>query len=172
MKPFLAFGDDEAERAARLWGLNCGPAALAAIAGVSLEAVRGMIPGFEARRYTSPTMMRAGVAAAGLTIVRDDRGRVEEAGRLVAPALIRVQWGGPWTERRPDGSVPNPRWGYRATHWIATAVGAEVPLWIFDVNAGWTTPADWQGRVVPMLTATIRRASGAWWTTHTWTVRR
>ena len=60
---------------------------------------------------------------------------------------------------------------YGNTHWIATQ-RSDGSLWIFDINSSWTTPADWQQRIVPMLVAGIPRATGNWWTTHTWTIGR
>lgn len=162
--PPLAFSEDDVQRAAEEWNCNCGPGALAALLGMTLGQVRTVITGFEERGYMSPTMMRAAVEAAGLRIICDDRRECRSPSLFPPERLIRIQWEGPWT--KPEG---NPRWAYGATHWIATRV-KDGRLWIFDINAGWTTPAYWQDRVVPMITDTIRRATGGWFATHTWAV--
>jgi hypothetical protein len=50
---------DDLARANDEWGANCGPGALAAIMDLTLDEVRPHLPGFEAKRYTNPTMMFA-----------------------------------------------------------------------------------------------------------------
>src|ERR1700753_3352718 len=46
------------EAAHESWGCNCGPGAVAAICGLTLDAVRALFgPEFEAKGYTNPTLM-------------------------------------------------------------------------------------------------------------------
>lgn len=55
------FTEADAQRAYDEWGANCGPNALAFALQIPLEEVRDVIPQFDERRYTSPTMMRQAV---------------------------------------------------------------------------------------------------------------
>lgn len=191
------FTEEEAEQAATEWGFNCGPTALAFAARVSLSAVRGMIPGFEQKRYTSPTMMKQGIANLGREFEPRLAGMSLDTTMLGRIAVVRVQWTGPWTQ---PGS--NPRWAYNYTHWICSWLSTETALlsdkevseevdidpecdkakdeekgdWvipqgtsmIFDVNGGIQTLARWQGEIVPLLTALHKRADGGWFPTHVW----
>ena len=165
--PMLAFSHADAERALQEWGANCGPGALAAVLSLPLAAVRHAIPDFERRRYTSPTMMRAALAALRVQIVRDERDRETDPERFPTHGLVRVQWEGPWTV---PGS--NPRWAYGRTHWVASHANGPGAMWIFDINAGWTPSDYWAAIVVPSLTIGYARATGQWWATHRWTVGR
>jgi len=51
------FSAADAERAADEWGMNCGPGAIAAIFGLTLDQVRPFMGDFERKRYTNPTLM-------------------------------------------------------------------------------------------------------------------
>src|SRR5262245_10223328 len=73
--PDLAFTWEQCERAQRDWGFNCGPAALAAAVGCSIEEVRGKIPLFENKRFTNPSMMREGLGAFGFCAREMSRNR-------------------------------------------------------------------------------------------------
>src|SRR5690349_12765528 len=107
------FTEQEFQTAAMDWGCNCGPSALAFAARCSLDRARTAIEGFDEKRYTSPSMMRAALGKLGATF------------RVVRPVnkaslcgenrfdLVRVQWLGPWT-----APGANPRWAYRYTHWV------------------------------------------------------
>lgn len=81
------FTEAEFKAASDAWGCNCGPSALAFATQKSLEAARHAIPGFEAKRYTSPTMMRDALAFLGLLKRRTPRGA----------------WGSARNVRRPRG---------------------------------------------------------------------
>ena len=140
------------------WGCNCGPTALAAIAGFTLDEVRPHIPDFESKHYTNPTMMNAGLRALGVRFCKIGR-------RWPAFGLIRVQWEGPWTEP----GVPIAA-RYRYTHWIG---GCETggSYGIFDVNAlangsGWVSRENWVALMVPFLCNLYPRATGKWHVTH------
>ena len=47
----------DARRANNEWGANCGPGALAAIMGMTLDEVRSHMADFESKHYTNPTLM-------------------------------------------------------------------------------------------------------------------
>lgn len=125
------------------WGCNCGPAALAFAAQRSLDDVRGKIPGFETKGFTTPTMMRAGLAALG--VAADEVPARREEMFADQPALVFIQFTGPWTE---PGA--NPRWAYTHTHWIGT-LGPAAASWTFDVNCGVTSFGRWERELLPML---------------------
>lgn len=161
----LPFGWDDLADAWRAWRCNCGPSALAAACGITLDEAHAAIPTFDARGYTSPGMMRDALARLGRGV------KVETMGYGNPPAtrwprcgLVRIQWGGPWTI-----TGANPRWAYAYTHWVAS-FAAEAADLIFDVNSGLTTRELWAAEVPPAITAEIRRATGEWWATHIWHV--
>lgn len=163
------FTEEESKQAFEEWGANCGPNALAFVLRVPLAKVRGLIPGFEEKRYTSPTMMKTALSAFGteFSIQNPD---VREMFRLsIASAiqLVRVQWCGPWTD---PGA--NPKWAYRATHWIAAWGSRDNPREsVFDVNGGIMPFESWKKEIVPAITGSIPRADGDWFPTHVWRLR-
>ena len=143
------------------WGANCGPAALAAALGMTLDEVRPYMVGFEAKGYTNPSLMFDSLRRIGRFW------RSIGAGDWPAFGLVRIQWEGPWTAP----GVPI-RARYRYTHWIAAARSAARGVGIFDVNAmgngtGWCALADWEREIVPfILEHHVARASGGWHRTH------
>lgn len=161
------FTEDEFWAAVEEWGCNCGPSALAFALQIPLDEIRGLIPDFETKGYTSPTMMKAALKTRGVAF--DD---VPAPSRLVyGPrsmfhdriALVRIQWTGPWTA---PGS--NPRWAYGRTHWICAWLGPNAAGLVFDCNGG-AMPFDrWKREIVPALTASYKRADGGWYLTHVW----
>jgi hypothetical protein len=164
------FGSDDLLRAYKEWGCNCGPAALAFALQIGLDAVRKAIPDFEAKRFTSPTMMQQAMAALRKEYnpvpvkVKGEPSRANLFDRV--PALVRIQWGGPWTA--PGG---NPKWAYRHTHWIATwKAGVHGDATVFDVNSGIVGFPMWEMGTVPQLIESIPRADGTWWPTHIWRI--
>lgn len=171
--PVPRFTLDEAQRAGDEWGFNCGPAAIAAIANLTLEELRPRLCGFEAKGYTNPTLMWQ--ILEGLGIRFRSRGIADNVPVLAWPrfGLARVQWEGPWTAP----GVPM-RVRYRHTHWVAavsdprdwTTPGWEEPR-IFDVNCmcvgGWIPLSEWAGSLVPWLLKQCEpKASGLWHLTH------
>ena len=60
------------ERAAREWGANCGPAAIAEISGLTLDELRPHMDafGFDRKRYTNPTMMFGVLDSIGCDAIR------------------------------------------------------------------------------------------------------
>ena len=118
----LRFGFAEIERAAVDWGANCGPAALAAACGLTLDDVRPHLEGFERKRYTNPTMMFGALDSLGV------RWRRLKPCAWPDYGLVRVQWHGPWMA---DG-VPR-RARYRHSHWIGVRTSLDGGRQVFVV---------------------------------------
>lgn len=167
--PTYPFTEEQALKANEEWGCNCGPTALAFALQCSLEKARYLLPGFDQKRYTNPSMMRNAVQEAGLKISnvtppRFDHKKTLSYDRVFSStmALVRVQWSGPWTE-----PGVNPKWCYRFTHWIATWQERGVDL-IFDCNGGIRGPESWETEIAPAIARTIPEADGHWYWTHIW----
>lgn len=161
MVKLAPFTIEEAQHAADEWGANCGPGAIAAVLGLTLDAVHPHMQDFERKRYSNPKLVFAALLSLGAQWRRAD---------AVWPkhGLVRVQWEGPWTMP----GVPM-RARYRHTHWIgARRVGENV--WnteIFDINCicvgGWVPLKEWSMQVVPwLLRETEPKAFGGWHSTH------
>ncbi len=158
------FNEVDADRAYAEWGANCGPGALAAVMGMTLDEVRPHLGDFEARRYMSPSMMFAALRAI--------RRPWEIVGKdWPEHGLVRVQWEGPWLA---DG-VPVPA-RYKHTHWVA-AQRLCGEIGVFDINcidngSGWVSLTEWVEVVVPYLTEVHRNATGGWHITHAIEIER
>lgn len=155
------FTAEDADRAYETWGCNCGPSAIAAIMGLTLDEVRPLMGDFEAKRYTNPTLMWA-------TLGRIGRPWRKLRSPLDWPAygLVRIQWHGPWMG---EGVPMAAR--YRHTHWVgAGRRSGEIGVW--DVNAmgngsGWCRLEHWAGKLVPyILEHAVPRSDGKWSMTH------
>ena len=150
---------EESDRAYEVWGANCGPGAIAAIMGMRLDDVRGHIPEFDKKRYTSPTMMYAALKSIG----RPWR----KAGKVWPNfGLVRIQWEGPWTEPGVPAKV-----AYWHTHWIASWFTVERGHGVFDINAcandtGWITRKQWETILAPYIISHVPRAYPSWHVTH------
>lgn len=162
----VKFSVDDAVKAGDEWGANCGPGALAAITGHTLEDVRPHLFGFDEKRYTNPRMMRAALDSLGVTYDWQPR---KKAYLFPLYGLARVQWDGPWTKPGVPAAA-----AYRHTHWVGSRnTGGE----IFDINCicvgGWVSFAEWSRQVVPWLLKQCEpKATGDWWLTHLVEVRR
>lgn len=157
----LKFDEKAARAAYDAWGCNCGPSALAAIAGTTLEEAADHLAGFTHKHYTNPTMMLAGLKSMGLhfTVERHSQ-------NWPKCGLVRVQWEGPWTK----AGVPM-RARYRHTHWVASHKDARGTS-IFDINAihagGWIALRTWTDNLVPWIIRELvtKNANGRWHLTH------
>jgi hypothetical protein len=167
MIPVPLFTSDDLDAANAAWGFNCGPSALAVIAGLKPEQLRPHLGDFERKGYTNPTLMFAALRSLGLryTLVR----LVE--GQVIWPrhGLARVQWSGPWC-------APGVPYGarYRRTHWVACHHDPSFGTCIHDINAmhercnGWLDEYTWSAKLVPaLLRACEPKADGEFWVTHT-----
>lgn len=166
------FTSTDMNRANADWFCTCGPAALAAICGLTLDEVRPFFqPAFPG--WTTPTRMLEALRRSG-------RKWYQRAVRDVATGnppwpqhgLARIQWHGTWTANG------NQRWSYVHTHWVGCHTRGDVRS-IWDVNAmseggadGWLLLGDWVRSIVPELTREIPRASGGWHVTHVIEVER
>jgi hypothetical protein len=172
--PALLFDQDAADQAADAWGLNCGPAAIAAISGRSLDRLRPHLGDFELKRYTNPTLMFEILRNLGVRFATQRVGLQERGTKVAWPAfgLARVQWEGPWM----NAGVPVAA-RYRKTHWAGAGRVASGEQWVFDVNClsvgGWVSAAEWEGYVVPWIVKVcVPKGTGAWHLTHVIEVTR
>ena len=169
--PETRFDAADADRAAEEWGCNCGPAAVAAVCGLTLDEVRPHLHEFERKRYTNPLLMYRILDSVGAKWTKTtNRGILP----LYWPGfgLARIQWHGPWTAP----GVPHQA-AYRHTHWVGSMRGI-TDIGIFDVNAlangtGWVSVGGWSSVLVPMiLEACEPKADGEWSITHAIEVQR
>lgn len=161
MIPALKFTEADAHRAHEEWGSNCGPGAIAAVLGMSLDELRPHLEQFEQRGYTNPTMMWRILEGLGVSYRRQ-----RPVNNWPTFGLAVVQWHGPWTA---PGARRNDR--YRYTHWVGvhTQIGT-ADVGIFDINAmnsgGWVREVDWATTIVPWIMADEPRYSGIWSLNH------
>ena len=162
------FSEHESRHAYETWGANCGPNALAFALQMPLEGVRPHIPQFDKRCYTSPSMMAAALESLGHRVLkitnRLARHTVIEQMFHDRPALVRIQWTGPWIV---DGKPQ--KWAARQTHWIVCWCDEGLSL-VFDVNGGIREFSDWQTEIVPPLTQSVPRCDGGWYPANIWRV--
>lgn len=165
-RPTTRFTASDADRAHEDWGCNCGPGAIAAIMGMTLDEVRPYLVDFEAKRYVSPTTMWQALDRIG----RPWR-KLREPLPWPAHGLVRVQWHGPWMA---EGVPIKAR--YWHTHWVA-AQTINDQVGIFDINAmaagGWIALANWSQILVPwIIEAGVPRGDGKWSLTHVVEIER
>lgn len=161
------FSEADCQVAYDAWGCNCGPAALAFALQMPLENVRDAIPDFTERRYTSPTMMDAALRSLGASVVKlgAPKNRGHECMFADVPALVRIQWTGPWTA---DGKTQ--KWAARQTHWICCWRYGDDRWNVFDINGGIRKFFDWKREIVPLIVQSVPRADGGWWPANVWQV--
>jgi len=161
------FTESDSKHAYAEWGANCGPNALAFALQIPLSQVRGKIPGFEQKHYTSPTMMAEALAGFGQAYLAAPKSETSKESMFCgnSPSLVRIQWHGPWT-----AVGANPKWAYRQTHWICTYMVHGQAAMVFDVNGGVRGYQSWRDEIVPLLVANTPRASGGWHPTHIWRI--
>lgn len=174
----LRFTRIEAMHASEEWGFNCGPAAVCAVFELTPFEVRPYLAGFEAKRYTNPTLMREildRLGAAYLQTYRCDE-PIFATMPIVHHGLVRIQWSGPWTK---PGVPMKAR--YRQTHWVAMRAGSTE---VFDINTlftdgltsyrgGWISRQEWMLKLVPdIIRSCVPKADGGWWPTHAFEISR
>jgi hypothetical protein len=166
------FTIDDAKRACDEWGANCGPGAIAAVCGLTLDELRPHMGDFECKGYTNPTLMREILGRLPVRCLWQylrnptEGYQYGDRGTLLFPryGLARIQWEGPWTAP----GVPM-RVRYRHSHWVGSRVTHEVE--IFDINCmcvgGWVPLVEWSHNVVPWLLGQCQpKANGRWHLTH------
>jgi len=142
-----------------MWGVNCGPGALAGVLDLTLDQVRPHMGDFEKKHYTNIKLMYSALQSLGKKYKKLDK-------LYPYHGLVRIQWCGPWTEPKVD-----PRSRLRHTHWIGVHSSAVDEVWIFDINCicvgGWVSQLEWELKVVPWLLPQVEpKASGDWYPTH------
>lgn len=167
------------ERAAEEWRANCGPAALAAICGLTLDEARQHFPAF--RGWTNPTTMFEALRRTGCDNDVTDYTRAPRT-QTAWPryGLALIQFEGPWTADR--GAAWARRVAPRFTHWIGV-MQPDGATSVWDANAlddlsstGWVTLDEWERLVAPGLVASYRaadkRVTDGWHITHAIEVER
>ena len=157
---------DQCQEAADTWGFNCGPAALCAALRKTPDEIRPLMGNFESKHYTNPTLMYDVLKRVGANFRTIYRGDVPCDFPEVEFGLVRVQWGGTWT----NAGVPMGA-RYRRTHWVAMREGEEKGREVFDVNAvafgGWLPFAEWRNELMPWLAKqSVPGWDGRIWPTH------
>lgn len=164
---------EESEVAYREWGANCGPNALAFILGIPVDETRQLFPD-PFPGFVNPTQMGEAIkkyAVAGKCDLAVQTERIDSVDKMfgLVPAVVRIQWGGPWCGH----TVPK-KAAYRYTHYVGTFMpGSQTSCFVYDVNGGGAMNAyDWEKIVVPKIIQTMPRADGEWWPTHIWRIHR
>lgn len=131
------------------WGVNCGPAALAAALGVQISAVRSAVSsGGEFKGFMGVSDMLDALSAMRAKVERivskiPASGELDMLARTGPPRLVLVQWKGPWEAHYKRAAQ------YR--HWIAN-VATEDETWIYDVNEDdWVLFEHWRDVTMPAL---------------------
>jgi hypothetical protein len=148
----LLFDDAAFTLANGLWHVNCGPGSLAAALALDLETVRQLMPEFEGKGYTNPTMIEQALGRAGI-VFRRTKGLVTD---VLCEGINRVQWSGPWLKPGvPAGAA------YQRTHWVAAAQGM---VFCTCSAIAWIPLAAWRAHMHTVC-STIPRCDG-WHVTH------
>jgi hypothetical protein len=137
MKP-LRYTEAESKAANKAWKATCGPHAIAAACGKTLEEVRAaFIPGaVNYRGWMSPTQVERTLGA--LNVAYDVRKGLKT--QKLCNGINRVQWEGKWL----NPGVP-PRVAYFHTHLVAHFDG--VVLCTCCLVAEWVPAEDWRSFV-------------------------
>jgi hypothetical protein len=121
--------------------------------------------GFYEKKYMSPSMMRQALQIA--CAWWDEMPTSPHAYMFDhRPALVRIQWTGPWTESH----VVSKKWAYLHTHWITTWAGDGNMA--FDCNGGVMPFEAWENDIPQMATSKHPRADGGWFPTDVWRIKQ
>ena len=157
----LKYTWQDSEKAFIEWGANCGPHAIAAITGLTLDEVREHIGDYETKFYTNPKLMYSSLDSIGVkwTKIKDKS--------WPNWGLVRIQFEGPWTD-------PEAHWSARQrhTHWVGSFRDKKNRLWVFDFNTfdcvdGWISFEEWSESLIPWLIEQCEPESYvSWYITH------
>lgn len=133
-RPFteLRYTEADSDRANKDWKATCGPHAIAAALGLSLDRVRPAIPNYKG--WMSPTQMIETLHALG---VFPNPIFSQLKTWDLCNGINRLQWEGSWL----NPGVP-PRVAYFHTHWVAAFNG-----WVLCTAcepANWITEDKWR----------------------------
>lgn len=106
--PALQFTEADSDRAHREWKATCGPHAIAAALGLTLDHVRQYL--HEYRGWMNPTQMTRTLLA--LRKIHNSTARLKTAD--LCNGINRIQFEGPWL----NPGVPA-KAAYAHTHWVA-----------------------------------------------------
>jgi hypothetical protein len=125
--PTLRFTEADSERANKEWKASCGPHAIAAAFGLSLEEVRPACIAAGFRGWMNPTQVSQVLVRLGkVTSLRSGLKTAE-----LCNGINRIQWEGKWL----NPGVPA-RVAYKHTHYVAhfsgfvLCTGCECAKWI------------------------------------------
>jgi hypothetical protein len=110
--PVLAFNEGDSQMANAAWKATCGPHAIAAACGKTLDEVRRAICDADVnyRGWMSPTQVSKTLTALGQSFILTKGLKTMD----LCNGVNRVQWEGPWL----NPGVP-PRVAYFQTHLVA-----------------------------------------------------
>jgi hypothetical protein len=137
------FAPPDLSEMARLLGVNCGPAAYAALAGRNILDVIDLFPQYPERPWTSRSQMKNAFRSSSLSWE-------EVHNTFPENGVCLVQFNGPWSN-----------YSYRLaqlrhSHWIAVKNG-----FVYDVNwEGWLPMQNWEEVVLDELMRTRKRCDG------------
>lgn len=129
--PVLRFDAVQSELANKDWKATCGPHALAAACGLTLEEVRAVLVNYKG--WMSPTQMTQAL----LKLRRPYNFRHHLKTQELCNGINRIQWEGKWL----NPGVPA-RVAYFHTHWVAHFNGAV--LCTACAPADWIRVEDWR----------------------------
>lgn len=143
------------------WGAACGPAAVAALCGTTVNALR---PVLGKKAWANPTDITNALTSLSRSYRKVDSG-TPDAPVFPTHGLAFVQIAGPWLAPGvPVGAA------YRHTHWIATIDGCAYDINI-DAAGGWRPIPMWRQYVAPELVKATKRATG-WYVRNAYEVLR
>lgn len=132
----------ELEAAYKEWGCNCGPTAIAAATGRSLDEVRQAVPPAGTSRFKGYMGVPDVQAALRWLDVKVTRTWSKPPNSLLladltgGPAIFMIQWGGPWM-RDPRAAAKHRHLIAFRYGWVGPTTG---PRWVGDVA---NRPAVW-----------------------------
>lgn len=86
----LRFTIADVQQANDAWGMNCGPAAVCAVLDLTPDELRPHLGDFEAKRYTSPSMMADILHRLGISFRRLYGSQEKVAGRPLSGEFPRL----------------------------------------------------------------------------------
>lgn len=161
----------DVDEAYERWGANCGPCALAAATGRSVDAVRAAVsdpaeqlelgePPLHYRGYMGIGHMRRALEVLRVPILRTWQAQPPDflaslEGTEERAVLVMVLWSGPWN------AVPRAAATHR--HFVTYRQICLDPRgrgWTYDGNVGWLPHAIWAHEIAPQLMP--KRGDGKW----------
>lgn len=131
MRPALKFTVADSQSAHQNWKATCGPHAIAAACGLSLEEVRGAIENY--RGWMNPTQVSNTLRNLKRSFTLQSQLKTQK----LCEGINRIQWEGPWLKPgRPATEA------YRHTHYVAHIQG--MVLCTACLAAEWIPVDEWR----------------------------